>query len=422
MTRSYKYRIYPNDSQEQQLSQTFGCVRKLYNLCLDWWTEAYEKWKSEGIPFGKTPDYGVFAEMEEYFYLNDCDKVALQQARRHFDKAIQDYLKSKKGNRKGKRLGFPQHKKRGKCRDSYATYNNSNCIRIEDGKWITLPKLGRVEIVYHRPFEGRIKSVCVSRSASGKHFVSITVETPEPETPLVNRVANAANPKVVGLDMSLQTLVVSSEPSDDAIPKHVRLYRKEEKRLKRLQRSVSRKVFKSKNRDKARRKCAVVSERIAAKRRENAIATALYYVRKYDVVVIEDLDMQAMSQSLRLGKSVTDIAFGEFRQWLEWEASKYDCYVCVADKWFASSKTCHECGCKNENLKLSDREWTCPNCGARLDRDRNAAVNLRGWFEERYSTAGTAGIQACGDSASTLREFVGRALSLKQEASDFSRG
>lgn len=188
MIRSYKYRIYPNDSQEQQLSQTFGCVRKLYNLCLDWWTEAYNKWKAEGIPFGKTPDYGVFAAMEEYFYLNDCDKVALQQARRHFDKAIQDYLKSKKGNRKGKRLGFPQHKKRGKCRDSYTTYNNSNCIRIEEGKRITLPKLGRVEIVYHRPFKGRIKSVCVSRSASGKHFVSITVETPEPETPLVNRV------------------------------------------------------------------------------------------------------------------------------------------------------------------------------------------------------------------------------------------
>ena len=395
----------------------------MYNLCLDWWTEAYHKWKAEGIPFGKSPDYGVFAAMEEYFYLNDCDKVALQQARRHFEKAIKDYLKSKKGNRNGRRLGFPQHKKKNKCRDSYTTYNNSNCIRLVDDSHIMLPKLGAVKVVLHRPFEGTIKSVCVSRTPSGKHFVSITVDTPEPDKPLVNRVANAANPKVVGLDMSLQTLVVSSEPSDDAIAKRVRLYRKEEKHLKRLQRSVSRKVFKSNNREKARRKCAALHERIAAIRRENAIRTALHYVRKYDVVVIEDLDMQAMSRTLRLGKSVLDIAFGEFRQWLEWEASKYDCYVCVADKWFASSKTCHECGSKNESLKLSDRMWVCPHCGAELDRDRNAALNLRGYFEERYnSTAGTAGINACGDSASTLRLAVGRALSLKQEARDFSRG
>lgn len=416
MIRSYKYRIYPNASQEQRLSQMFGCVRKMYNLCLDWWGEAYKKWKNNGVPFGKTPDYGVFAKMEEYFYLNECDKVALQQSRIHFEKAVKDYLKSKKGKRKGKRLGFPQHKKRGKCRDSYTTYNNSNCIKIIDGKWITIPKLGRVEIVCHREFDGQIKSVCVNRSPSGKHFVSLTVETSETDMPLVSRVANASNPSVVGLDMSLQDLVVSSEPSDDVIPKHVRLYRKEENHLKRLQRSVSRKVFKSKNRDKARKKYAVVAERIAAKRRENTIQTALHYVRKYDVVVIEDLDMQAMSQSLRLGKSVNDIAYGEFRKWLEWEASKYDCYICVADKWFASSKTCHECGYKNTELRLSDRGLVCPNCGARHNRDRNAALNLCGYFKEIYNTAGTAEINACGDSTSTLRETVGRVLSMKQEA------
>ena len=421
MTRTYKYRIYPNDEQTQLLARFFGCVRKMYNLCLDWWTEAYKLWKDNGTPFGKTPDYGVFAAMEEYFYLAECDKVALQQARRHFEKAIKDYQKSKKGQRNGRRLGFPQHKKRGKCRDTYTTYNNSDCIRVIDDRYITLPKLGTVKIRLHRPFEGHIKSVCVSRTGSGQHYVSLTVDTPE-EQPLVSRVANAASPKVVGLDMSLQSLVVSSEPSDDAIPKRVRLYRKDEKRLARLQRSVSRKEFKSRNRDKARKRLAREHERIAAKRRENAIQTALHYVRKYDVVVIEDLDMQPMSRSLRLGKSVLDIAFGEFRQWLEWEAQKHDCYVCVADKWFASSKTCHECGHKNESLALSDRVWTCPSCGAELDRDRNAAINLRKWFEEMYNTAGTAGIHACGDFASTLRDSVGRALSSKQDARDFSRG
>ena len=148
--------------------------------------------------------------------------------------------------------------------------------------------------------------------------------------------------------------------------------------------------------------------------------------------MLEDINLQAMSQSLKLGKSVMDLGFGEFRRWLEWEGMKYDCYIHYADRWFASSQTCSECGHVNKGTKdLNVREWVCPVCGAVHDRDVNAATNLKNSFLEEYNTAGTAGIHACGDSASTLRETVARVLAMKQEARgcrgsseahDFSRG
>ena len=444
--KTYKYRIYPNKEQAEKMARFFGCARKVYNLCLAWWKEAYAKWKADGTPMGKMPSYSYYKALEEYAFLKECDSVALCTAKMHFQDAISAFMKSKKGQRKGKRVGFPQFKKKGVCKDTYTTYNNGNAVKLSaDGKHIRLPKLGDVKIVLHRTFVGTIKSVNVSRSKAGTYHVSLTVETFESKKPLISNIHHAADPKVVGLDMSMKDFIVSSDPSDVTKPKYVGLYRKNEMKLKRLQNQASRKKFvgtgefrmndkgkeveirkPSKNREKAIRRIAKFSERLANQRREFLIQTAIHYVRQYDVVVIEDLDMQQMSKNLKLGKSVGDLAFGEFRQWLEHEATKYDCYVHKVDKWYPSSKLCSGCGHKNEELKLSDREWTCPECGTHHDRDFNAAVNLMNEFIERYNTAGTAGIQACGAGASTLRSFVARALSedpvtgRKQEACDAS--
>ena len=457
--RAYKYRIYPNREQKETLSRFFGCARKVYNLLLGWWKDEYRVSKETGKPMAKRPDYTYFKNMEEYSYLKDCDAVALQQARVHFDIAMDNYFKSLKGQRKGRRSGFPTFKKKDVSKDTYTTYNNKGSVTIsEEGKHIRLPKVGWVRIKLHRSFCGVIKSVNVSRSKSGNHFVVLTVETSEPVKPLFNRGCRADNPSVVGLDMSMSDFVVSSELSDVAKPKYIRQYRKHEKRLARLQRRVSKKQMvgtgeyftnkyskqqevkqRSKNREKARLKYAKYAEHVANIRREFQIQTALWFVRKYDVVVLEDIDMQGMSRSLNLGKSVMDLGFGEFRKWLEWEAEKYDCHVHYVDKWFASSKTCNRCGYKNTDLQLKDREWTCPHCGEHHDRDVNAAKNLRDKFLKLYSTAGTAGIYACGDGTSTLRETVARVLSQnpvtgrkqethnncvvdKSEAHDFSRG
>ena len=429
--RTFKYRIYPNTEQANTLNRFFGCTRKVYNLLLSWWNDARRISKETGEPMPKRPDYTYFKNMEEYSYLKECDAVALQQARVHFDNAIDNYFQSLKGGRKGRKSGFPTFKKKDVSKDSYTTFNNNggNVRLFDDGKTIKLPKVGWVKIKLHRTFCGTIKSVTVSRSKSSNYYVSLTVETYQPDKPLINRGCRASNPSVVGLDLSMSDFVVSSEPSDAAKPKYIRLYRKYEKKLARLQREVSRKEMvgtgeyfinkhgkqqeikrRSNNREKARIRYAKYAEYVANVRREFLIQTALWFVRKYDVVVLEDIDLQNMSRTLKLGKSTMDLGFGEFRQWLEWEASKYDCYIHYVDKWFASSKLCNNCGKKYKELTLSEREWTCPHCGHHHNRDVNAAKNLRDEFLKIYSTVGATGINACGDGTSTLREIFGRVL------------
>lgn len=427
---AYKYRIYPNAEQEQKLAQFFGCSRKMYNLLLEWWQNEYQLSKESGEPMRKMPDYTYFKNMEEYSYFRNCDSVALQQSRMSFQSALENFFKSKNGQRKGRKVGFPTFKKKGVSRDAYTTYNNNTIYLDKEEKHIKLPKLGFVKIKLHRKFYGNIKSVNVSRSKANNYFVSITVDTWEPDKPVFRRGARACNPSVVGLDMSYKDFVVSSDGSDDTIIKYVRLYRKYERKLARLQRQVSRKEMigtgekfinrygkeqeikrRSANREKARLRHARLAEHVANKRTDFLVKLALYFVRKYDVIVLEDIDMQAQARSLNLGKSAMDLGFGEFHGWLEHEAKKYDCYIYYVDKWFASSQTCSECGYKNPEVKdLSVREWTCPCCGAHHDRDRNAALNLKGYFLERLNTVGTTEIQACGDGTSTLREIFGRVL------------
>lgn len=421
MKKSYKYRIYPNKEQQEKISQFFGCSRKMYNLLLNWWISAYKEYKTNGTAIGVLPQPTFYKKQEEYSYLKDCDAVALATARINLNRALDNYFKSKKGKRKGKKVQFPKFKKKGKCRDSYGTFNNTNNIKVIDGH-ISLPKLGRVKIVLHRPYEGTIKSVHVSCTKSKHYYVSLTCEASDEAA--VNNVSHINNLNVVGLDMSLSQFVVSSNKDDNTKTKYVRLFRKNEKRLARLCRNLSKKKFidnkPSNNRLKARLRYAKLSEHISNQRKDYCIKEAVYYATHYDVIVLEDLDMQSMSKSLHLGKSVNDLGFGMFKSWLSHECKKHDSIVMFADKYFASSKTCFECGVKNDLLKLSDREWVCPHCGAIIDRDYNAALNLRDYFYRViHNTVGTTEIKACGETSSTLREALMQVVSMKQEAPSF---
>ena len=393
----------------------------MYNLLLNWWISAYKEYKTNGTPIGALPQPTFYKKQEEYSYLKDCDAVALATARINLNRALDNYFKSKKGKRKGKKVQFPTFKKKGKCRDSYGTFNNTNNIKVIDGH-ISLPKLGRVKIVLHRPYEGTIKSVHVSCTKSNHYYVSLTCEASDEAA--VNNVSHINNLNVVGLDMSLSQFVVSSNKDDNTKTKYVRLFRKNEKRLARLCRNLSKKKFidnkPSNNRLKAQLRYAKLSEHISNQRKDYCINEAVYYATHYDVIVLEDLDMQSMSRSLHLGKSVNDLGFGMFKSWLSHECKKHDSIIMFADKYFASSKTCFECGVKNDLLKLSDREWVCPHCGAIIDRDYNAALNLRDYFYKViHNTVGTTEIKACGETSSTLRETLMQVVSVKQEAPSF---
>lgn len=418
--KTYKYRIYPNKEQRQKMMQFFGCVRVVYNMCLDHYCEEYKEWKENGKEIEKTPLVTVFKKEKDF--LKDCDNAALAYARSNFEKALSDFFKSKKGERKGRKVGFPKHKKRGKSKFTYKTCDAHGGIRFDETcRHIKLPKMGWVKCVYHRKHEGTIKSVNVSMAKSGKFYISVMTEI-DMIKPELNRKNNLSNMSIVGLDMSLPKFCISSSEEDNTITKYNHEYRIEERRLARLNRRLSKKTKGSKNKDKARKRLAILHEKIANRRKDFIIKTALYYARKYDVIVIEDLNMQNMSRSLHLGKSVMDLGWGMFTTWLAHECEKYDTFLMRADKWFASSKTCNECGTKNELLKLSDREWVCPSCGCVIDRDLNAARNLRDCFITKYNTAGTAEINACGDNASTLRETLAQVLSLKQEAPHLREG
>ena len=417
MYKAYKYRIYPNKEQQTKMNQFFGCCRFVYNKCIEWYSDAYKSWKENGTDIGKTPLLTEFKK--DFEFLKECDNAALAYSRSNFERAIKDFIKSKNGKRKGKRLGFPQFKSKHKSKMTYKTCDAHGGIRFVDDSHIRLPKMGLVKCVKHRDFDGVIKAVTVEMKPSGKYYISVMVECPNEIELKINKKNKYNNLNVVGLDMSLSDFVVSSHEEDNTIVKYVRNYRKNEKRLSKLQRKLSRKEKGSKNRMKSKRQVAVLHEKIANQRKDFINKTALYFASKYDVIVLEDINLQNMSRTLHLGKSVTDLGFGEFRTVLEQKCNEYDTTIFYVDKWYPSSKTCSSCGAINKSLQLSDREWACTECGTCHNRDFNAALNLEQYFTNQYNTVGTTEINACGDNASTLRAIVMQVLSLNQEAPSF---
>ena len=253
------YRLKPNDKQRSLAMQTFGCVRVMYNACLDTWNTNYQKWvdvgKQEGQFNSKLPTLRQLKQLNPW--IADADSIAVTSSQMDFKQALGNYFKSKKKQRKGQKVGFPKHKKRGKCKFSYRTCNQGGNIRFsEDGKQIKLPKLGWVDVIMHRAMpEGKIGRVYVSMNKAEEFYVSIVIDTDTVET-VVPKITRADNPKVVGLDMSLSSFCVSSNSDDDAIVKYVRNYRREEEHLKKLHRRLS---LKAKNTTKEvdGRKCTV---------------------------------------------------------------------------------------------------------------------------------------------------------------------
>lgn len=421
----YKYRIRPTEKQMDYLSRCFGCTRLVYNKYVVFAKEDSKRVRETGDKFRKLPEITEFKK--EFPFLSEIDSLALSNTKQQFQAALNNWWKSLQGKRKGRKLKAPNFKKKGKCKDTYTTNNQNGTIKL-CGTHLKVPKLKEpIEVVLHRPLPNgcEIKFATFSREKDGSYFVSLSIVFELETTERVFKPLDEL--RVVGLDMSMEHFVVSSnelenDPEFNGFPKYIRQYRKAEKRLKRLNRQHSRKltfdtgeyVFSkkwqkdvekkepSKNKEKARLRLAKLHRKVANKRREHALQTAVYYAKNYDVIIIEDIDMQAMARTLHLGKSACDLGFGQFKAFLEWQTKKRGCLLAKADKWFASSKTCNDCGFINKALKLSDREWVCPECGCIHDRDFNAALNLRDWYYQQYNTAGTAEINACGDCTSML--------------------
>ena len=363
MFKAFKFRLYPNNDQEILFAKTFGCVRFIYNKMLAERKDIYERFKDnkEELKKQKYPTPAKYKS--EFLWLKEVDSMALCNAQMNLQTAYNNFFRDKN-------VGFPKFKSKHKEKNSYTTNNVNNNIRIEGTK-IKLPKLGFVNIKQHRKLSNNhtIKSCTISKSPSDKYFISILVEF-KYEIQLIDINLN----NVLGLDMDMKNFYTDSQGVRAEYP---RFYRKMLDKLKREQKKLSKCKKGSNNRNKQKLKVAKLHQKIANQRKDFLHKTSRKLVNQYDVIIIEDLNMKAMSQTLNLGKSVSDNSWGMFTTFLKYKLENEGKKLVRINKWFPSSKKCNECGEINQELKLSDREWICKECGCLIDRDYNAAKNIR---------------------------------------------
>jgi putative transposase len=387
MNRALKVRLYPNQNQISQIRNMLGGCRFLYNQMLGERIKVYEKYKDDRQTLFTYKYKTEKQYKEEYEFLKENDSIALQQKRRDLESAYKNFFRSCNNQ---ENVGFPKFKSKHHHRDSYRTLNVADNIKIDfENQKLKLPKLEKISYRCKKPkewfFTAGIKSVTVQETPSGKYYASILFDGEDINKPVIEK----ENPKVIGLDMSLQKFYVDSMGNS---PEYIKQYKRYQEDLAKAQGNLSRKSKGSKNRAKARIKVARIHERISNCRREFIEKESLNLVKKFDVIVVENLAIREMSQSLNLGKSVMDIGYSAFINRLQMKAEEYGKRVILADRWFASSKTCHVCGYKNKNLLLQERDWICPICKTKLNRDINAAINLENLFNRRNCEASPVNI------------------------------
>lgn len=369
--KAYKYRIYPAPQQAELINKTIGSSRFVYNMLL---ADAKEQHEKTGKSKVRTPKF----LKDKYEWLKEVDSLALCNAQLHLQTAYRNFF-SRTGS-------FPKFHSKHSPSQSYTTNNNAGQIRIEKGK-LRLPKIGLVNIVLHRLCKGKIKSVTVSRTPTGKYFASILTEQ-EPET--IKK--DISQEKVLGIDMSFKELAVYS---DGTKAKYPMFYRKAQRKLAHVQRNFSRTKAGSKRHEKARLRVSRAYEKVSNQRKDFLDKESHRIATSFDTVVVEDINMRSLAnKGMRNGKTVSDIGFGTFSSMLAYKLARRLGKLVKADRFYPSSQLCSMCGFRNIAVKdLSVREWTCPECGASHDRDINAAINLK-----NYYTAATAGIEARGEN------------------------
>jgi putative transposase len=374
--RAYKYRFYPTPEQAHELTRTFGCVRKVWNLALEARTTAWNQRHEHVTYLQSSALLTQWKHSDDLAFLAEVSCVPLQQALRHLQSAFARFWDHQ--------ARYPRFKSRKKSRAS-AEYTRS-AFRYRDGQLHLAKMTAPLPVVWSRPLPDGAEpsTVTVSSDRAGRWFVSLLCQCAVEPHP--------ASATAVGVDAGITSLATLSTGEKIPNPRHER---RDRDRLARAQRRLARTQKGSANRDKARLKVARVHARIADRRRDFLHQLTTRLVRDNQAVVIEDLSVRNMIRNHRLARAISDAAWREMRAMLEYKCEWYGRDLVVIGRWYPSSKTCSACGRLAASLPLGVREWDCAHCGTRHDRDINAAVNIR--------AAGLA-VLACGAGRRPERE------------------
>ena len=375
MLKAMKIRIYPSAVQKQFISKQLGCCRKIYNLLLDYRkTEWEQNHKSIGLKeLGKY--LTNLKKQDDYSYLNEVHSKVLQQSMQDLNSAFNNFFNRLKKN---KHVGYPRfkskHDNKQSCRFPVDIFNRKNyiCDKIKGNRITLIKQLSNIHFKCSRKDEKYlnknqkyIHSVTLIKLNTDKYFLSILID--------YQIVKYEQLDTVIGLDLGIKDFIADSN-GNRFENKH--FYKNNEKKLKFLQKSLSRKQKGSKNRNKARLKLSKLHEKISNQRNNYLHQITSMLVNENQVICIEDLNVKGMIQNHKLAKSIQELSFYEFRRQLEYKCKFYGRNLIIIDRFYPSSKTCHHCGYINKSLKLSEREWICPECSQIIDRDYNAALNI----------------------------------------------
>lgn len=369
MLRAIKVRLYPNKTQEQALNKVLGSYRFVYNHMLALKQKEYkENKKSLGLAELSKYFHGTLLKDEQYAWLKEQNTKIMKQAIRQMLSAYDKFFKHHNG--------FPKFKSK-KDKDSALIPLQAISKRNKfDERKITLTKSLKdinfrcSELYFKRlqTYKNGIRGATLSKTKSGNYFLSILIDLPQEDV-----VKFGLTNKQVGIDLGIKDFVITS---DGEVFENKHFFKKQGNKIVRLQRQLSKKQKGSNNRNKQRIKIAKAFERFTNQKNAYIHRVVNDLLTYYDTVFMEDLNVKGMMKNHKLAKVISEVGFYKFKEILVNKARNNSKQVIFVDRFYPSSKTCSNCGYKNQGLKLSDRDWTCPNCGEYHDRDLNAAINI----------------------------------------------